>query len=33
LIGAGIGGGNWDVIKNIFEMSSLNFIVVEWGKC
>jgi len=33
LIGAGIGGGNWDVIKNIFEMSSLNFIVVEWEKC
>lgn len=32
LIGAGIGGGNWNVIKTIFEKSSLEFIVVEWDK-
>lgn len=32
LIGAGIGGGNWNVIKEIFEESPLKFIVVEYEK-
>lgn len=32
LIGAGIGGGNWSVIKTIFENSKLEFIVVEYEK-
>lgn len=32
LIGAGIGGGNWNVIKEIFEESPLEFIVVEYEK-
>lgn len=32
LIGAGIGGGNWNVIKEIFEQSPLNFIAVEYEK-
>ena len=32
LIGAGIGGGNWNVIKEIFEDSPLKFIVVEYEK-
>lgn len=32
LIGAGIGGGNWEIIKTLFEDSCLNFVVVEWEK-
>lgn len=32
LIGAGIGGGNWEIIKTLFEDSFLNFVVVEWEK-
>lgn len=31
-IGAGIGGGDWDIIKRIFEQSRLDFIVVEYEK-
>lgn len=30
LIGAGIGGGNWETIKSILEKSSLQIIVVEY---
>jgi O-acetyl-ADP-ribose deacetylase (regulator of RNase III) len=34
MIGAGIAGGDWDIIKNIIDLAtpSVNIVVVEWKK-